>query len=508
MAFGRECPNTAVVAPNQRCRRLARAGQTDVIGVHGDDSAVQSRLSAVSAAHSNIDTDSILETFSSGMRIIQGVHVEIRNTFIDVFAEEELAIEDSWLHLSRSVRQKRLRSCPASLGAENSDADGEADQAQPNNACAGTLTDLKQCCETIEFCELRHDLYLGGNERATSPEMPGNELDLESHCENALSQSDEVPTKLCSEVPKCTRKCSRSRGSRGARSNRRKKVGTCKVTTSEKLAASKELRGQDVTCDGDADVITQNTLLLEPNNAKTGAELRTEEPLRAEVPRSSRSAKHSRLWCHVNLDEEMTKGGFELVPILLGHGGHHMREIWQATSAKVRVRGRGSGHKEPNGREANTHLMIAIVMDPICAEFRMKFRDAVALVSRRLQKVCSRFEEFFARIHGVRPNGERFWLGEASPEAFEILEDLKLPRSAVLTAATSVAQESGCVENIAGNRRYGAVGRANRDEMQAHTHQGQKTQRRLTEIRRPASGVDAEGKQTVEVLLATFKSMQ
>jgi hypothetical protein len=235
---------------------------------------------------------------------------------------------------------------------------------------------------------------------------------------------------------------------------------------------------QTLAGDADAHVMTRNALGVErtctsagvsdtSNSVTACAEQRKDERSSTRASRPSRSAKHSRLWCHINLDEQMTKNCFELVPILLGHGGQHIRGIWEATGAKVRVRGRGSGHKEPNGREANTHLMMAIVMDPISTDFREKFLEAVSMASRRLRKVCTRFDDFMTRRSGARPVGERFWLGEASPGALDILEVLGLPRSATPVAALSAAELAN-IEVIAGKDESGAGGcPLERDAIQA-----------------------------------------
>jgi hypothetical protein len=69
----------------------------------------------------------------------------------------------------------------------------------------------------------------------------------------------------------------------------------------------------------------------------------------------------NRLWCHFYLDPSMLEPGFDLVKKIIGRGGCNTRGIFDATQTKVRVRGKGSGHKEQhNGREAPVPLMIAL----------------------------------------------------------------------------------------------------------------------------------------------------
>ena len=59
--------------------------------------------------------------------------------------------------------------------------------------------------------------------------------------------------------------------------------------------------------------------------------------------------RQTRLWAHIYLYKHFTD--FQLVPILIGTGGIHMKTIWEWTGAKTRIRGRGSGHLE--GRQTD-----------------------------------------------------------------------------------------------------------------------------------------------------------
>ena len=55
-----------------------------------------------------------------------------------------------------------------------------------------------------------------------------------------------------------------------------------------------------------------------------------------------------RLWCQLLLHKQHP--GFDLIPMLIGRGGCNMRDIHVATKAKVRIRGRGSGYFEVDGK--------------------------------------------------------------------------------------------------------------------------------------------------------------
>lgn len=84
----------------------------------------------------------------------------------------------------------------------------------------------------------------------------------------------------------------------------------------------------------------------------------------------------------------MLHDGFPLVPILIGRGGEHTRGIAEATGCKVRIRGRGSGHKEPNGREASTPLTLVVTAD---ADNRRSFEGALVQCIELLRKVERRY---------------------------------------------------------------------------------------------------------------------
>jgi len=65
----------------------------------------------------------------------------------------------------------------------------------------------------------------------------------------------------------------------------------------------------------------------------------------------------SRLHCNMYLILENPN---KSIPRIIGQGGAHVRMIAEATHSKIRVRGRGSGHRETDGREASVPLMISI----------------------------------------------------------------------------------------------------------------------------------------------------
>jgi len=117
----------------------------------------------------------------------------------------------------------------------------------------------------------------------------------------------------------------------------------------------------------------------------------------------------------------MLETGFDLVKKLIGKGGCNTRKIFEATQTKIRVRGKGSGHKERNGREAPVPLMIALAADQISSDFQTAFHMTMAL----LDDVSQRFDAFL-RVQKLKKlqlgsGGRRYWVGEISDASIEHL---------------------------------------------------------------------------------------
>mmetsp|Transcript_102060 Transcript_102060/g.263865 ORF Transcript_102060/g.263865 Transcript_102060/m.263865 type:complete len:279 (+) Transcript_102060:60-896(+) len=130
-------------------------------------------------------------------------------------------------------------------------------------------------------------------------------------------------------------------------------------------------------------------------------------------------ARQRRLWAHLHL--HMHAPGFDLVSGLIGRGGCHMRRIADATGAKVRVRGRGSGHLEVGGvSEAPAPLMVAVTTD--FADVA-GFQTAVALTLRELRATQQRFLSHCYR-HGCVHAGPCYSVGATSSSAEAALADL------------------------------------------------------------------------------------
>lgn len=128
-----------------------------------------------------------------------------------------------------------------------------------------------------------------------------------------------------------------------------------------------------------------------------------EEPAEAQAKRigeggAADDAQSKRLTLKFvfNIDMEQ-HADFELVPRLIGRGGKHMRDIAQACGGKVRIRGRGSGHKEQQKRgqpavEADVPLQIALS----CRD-RSSLQEGKLLLEEFLKGMCVHFERYCKR---------------------------------------------------------------------------------------------------------------
>ena len=138
------------------------------------------------------------------------------------------------------------------------------------------------------------------------------------------------------------------------------------------------------------------------------------------TPIQKRERPIARLWVHVYLHKP--HDDFDLIPILLGTGGHHTRRIYEETHAKVRVRGRGSGHLEIDGKEeAPVPLMVAVTANGMKQK---AFKVAVEMLVKRLDEVSEEFNEFCRqrRLPALEP---LYSFGEIPQIAKRVLKAIK-----------------------------------------------------------------------------------
>ncbi|CAK9034072.1 unnamed protein product [Durusdinium trenchii] len=135
--------------------------------------------------------------------------------------------------------------------------------------------------------------------------------------------------------------------------------------------------------------------------------------------RNPRPCRKLRLWAHIYL--HMQQEGFDLVPRLIGRKGCNMRKIADLTGAKIRIRGRGSGHLEVDGKyEAPTPLMVAVTTN---LEDPDKFRQAMQMTLKELKSVEGRFKSFCTQ-NSIEHDGPCYSVGVLQENAQEALGDL------------------------------------------------------------------------------------
>eukprot|EP00747_Dinoflagellata_sp_TGD_P088626 gnl/TRDRNA2_/TRDRNA2_164072_c0_seq1.p1 gnl/TRDRNA2_/TRDRNA2_164072_c0~~gnl/TRDRNA2_/TRDRNA2_164072_c0_seq1.p1 ORF type:complete len:200 (-),score=34.08 gnl/TRDRNA2_/TRDRNA2_164072_c0_seq1:304-903(-) len=154
-----------------------------------------------------------------------------------------------------------------------------------------------------------------------------------------------------------------------------------------------------------------------------------------------KTTKSQKLWCHLYISEQMLVKGFDLVKKIIGHGGCNTKSIYEATGAKLRVRGRGSGHLEGRS-EASVHLMLAVGTDgAACKNFEMAIERCVEL----LKHTETRFEHHCHRAGISKIQRPCFWIGALSDESRAHLSEKvlaatsRVPSSVDATAVTAAA---------------------------------------------------------------------
>jgi len=116
--------------------------------------------------------------------------------------------------------------------------------------------------------------------------------------------------------------------------------------------------------------------------------------------------------------------------MFIGRGGRNTRSVFDATAAKLRIRGRGSGHLEVdcgNGRrkEAPVPLMVAVTANKGDPE---GFRKAIEMTLERLKEVWHHYAQFCEQrnLPQPLPTEPVFSFGEISRGSDQLLMDLLL----------------------------------------------------------------------------------
>ena len=146
-------------------------------------------------------------------------------------------------------------------------------------------------------------------------------------------------------------------------------------------------------------------------------------------PRRRRPAKEAgdrtkgqgRHWCHIWLHQPRDHPEIRLVPMVIGSKGCNTKEIHNASGCKVRVRGKGSGHLEVEGKkEAPVPLMVAVTADRMDPK---GFKTAITMTLARLKIMADKFGEI-CRTGGLQvPQLPLFSIGEFNEGAQNVIQE-------------------------------------------------------------------------------------
>ena len=141
-----------------------------------------------------------------------------------------------------------------------------------------------------------------------------------------------------------------------------------------------------------------------------------EAPAAALEPTAPVQRRGPRLYCHIFLFKRVPE--FDLIPMLIGKEGRNTRDISERTFCKIRVRGRGSGHRETNGWEARVPLMVAVsTQESNEARFKIALQNTFA----KLEWVDNEFCQFCKDKGWPPPTKRLFCIGELSKNAVRVL---------------------------------------------------------------------------------------
>eukprot|EP00931_Biecheleriopsis_adriatica_P051343 TRINITY_DN2976_c0_g1_i1.p1 TRINITY_DN2976_c0_g1~~TRINITY_DN2976_c0_g1_i1.p1 ORF type:complete len:434 (+),score=97.86 TRINITY_DN2976_c0_g1_i1:57-1358(+) len=148
---------------------------------------------------------------------------------------------------------------------------------------------------------------------------------------------------------------------------------------------------------------------------------------------ASRRHMQTKIWCHLFLDPAMIENGFDLAKKTIGHGGVLTKSIFEATGAKIRLRGKGSGHKETKSRgEAPVPLMLAVTSE---VGQECEFLTALRMSAELLEQVTSKFKDYCKYYSLPKPHTPLFWIGDLSENAHEVLH-------------TTACSTAACIEHL------------------------------------------------------------
>ena len=143
-----------------------------------------------------------------------------------------------------------------------------------------------------------------------------------------------------------------------------------------------------------------------------------------------------RLWCHLFLHER--DKDYKLVKVIIGTNGENTKRIHQATHAKLRIRGKGSGHQETHMGEAPVHLQIAVTSELNNPDgFARAIEEIISLLNVHVQANFIRYCDQW-NLSPDLSNHPLWTYGEMSLDAEELLLSKRLLRlEGPIAAATT-----------------------------------------------------------------------
>mmetsp|Transcript_102259 Transcript_102259/g.259720 ORF Transcript_102259/g.259720 Transcript_102259/m.259720 type:complete len:384 (+) Transcript_102259:72-1223(+) len=183
----------------------------------------------------------------------------------------------------------------------------------------------------------------------------------------------------------------------------RASLSRCAIEHSQPQQAHEQNNGRMVwsrSVAGHANAVGQSSSSGSQNLGSAGS-LNSARPPKSVQHRAN---MRGRLWCHLHISPEMWRPGFCLNKRIIGRGGECTRGIFEATGAKIRLRGHGSGHLEENGKEAKVPLMLAVTG---VAGQPANFCTAVRMVVELLRDIEERFRAFCQRQDKGRSHSGR-----------------------------------------------------------------------------------------------------
>lgn len=152
-------------------------------------------------------------------------------------------------------------------------------------------------------------------------------------------------------------------------------------------------------------------------------------------------------WCHIFIADSLSKlSDFAVSGRIIGRSGAHTKGIYEATNAKIRLRGKSSGHFERRGKQAPAPLTLAI-SGHAKPTWKEDFVLAMEMSLRLLVESENDARSCLMAKNKFLPEGHHFFVAKLNGTAHEILRDL-LPKWGLFCPASCQSPESRVQNNM------------------------------------------------------------